>query len=214
VDLELSEKNIQTIYQYSIGKTEMFDSLDKNYQNLFLYYLNDSNSSSLREVITACAANCNWSNKKHGLDGFDKVTNKGKEIKPIICRTGEKKSGGNFNDMTSARYHSFKEENFNIVCSLFCNSRLMYVVEFPFSVINEHMKKRLEKILDDRKNGKEGRTTVSFSHTNYLDYSDLIIHYIDFKNIKQFDCVSKPHLNKLEEHAFKYDQRDLIQFFK
>jgi hypothetical protein len=221
MQIEFTEKNIEIICQYVIGNTTMFDLLDDDNKNLFLCYLNDSNSSSLREVITARVAKCNWSSKKHGLDGTDVKTNKGKEIKPKsgqstnLDKNGKKQKcggGGTFNDFTLKKCNQLKEENVDIICSLFYDSILMFVVEFPFSVISDFIENKLKNNLE--RTDLVRPRSVSFSHANYLNYPDLIVHYINIKNIKKTNCISKPHLKELENHFYKHERNDLVQFFK
>ena len=96
----LNQNNIKKITRYVIGEiTELGDEL---YTNLALSYLNDKNSSTLREAITADVCGYEWISEKLGYDAIDTSNNKFKEIKPKS--NWVKYSGnGNFSDLNRKR---------------------------------------------------------------------------------------------------------------
>ena len=83
----------------------------------------------------------------------------------------------------------------DVICSLFVNSRFVYIVEFPLEVIYEKLKLPIL-------NAKLGKRVVcSFG---YKDYDDdrLKIHYLNKELIHT--CVVKNHAKMLIE---KYDNQ-------
>lgn len=204
--MNLSESNINLAVNYCLGDTKSFDEKDEDFKNLFLYYLNDKNSSSIREVVTARVAGCDWLTEKHGLDAVDKVTGKSKEVKPRLWNEDTPSTGGgNFNDMTIERLEEFIKEDFGVICSIFGRNRLMYVVEFPITVISEHLR---EKILKT-KVGK--RVSPSFAYTNFMNSDKVKLHYFNETLMLQYGCVSDKHFKFIKSLE---NERNLIKFFE
>jgi hypothetical protein len=172
--MELSESNLMIATEFFVGDTTNFDKKDDDYKNLFLAYASDKNSSSIREAVTLNFLGYERYKSKHGADGIDKTTGREKEVKPRYFSTGGKgkaKIGGNFNDMTMELLDKKKE--FDIICSVFVDDRLILVVEFPISVIFE----KLKKPIIDAKLGK--RVVCPFSNTSFQDSSEMVIHHYD-----------------------------------
>ena len=187
--ISLNDSTLKLITDYYTGNTEAFDSKDPDFQNLLLFYVSDNNSSTLRELATLALIGYESNPSKHGHDGIDNDTKKLKEVKPRFIYDGEKVGGsGNFNDMTLELLDA--KRNMDVVCSLFCGNRLIYIVEFPLEVIYEHLKKPID-------NAKIGRRVVcGFSWKQY-DHRDLKIHYFDSITAMEKGCLSKPHYNML-----------------
>jgi hypothetical protein len=208
--MKLNEYNISLAYELVTGKDKEFVKRDSDYQNLMLSYLNDDNSSSLREAITCYVCGYVWNTKKHGVDAIDYKTKKPIECKPKIHKKTEKSKyctgGGCFNDMTLKRVEKYLELNVQMLCSIFSNNRLIYVVEFPFSEISQIIKDKMV----NRK--EESRSSPSFSYTNYMHLDNLKVHYFDLKSINKYECLSKQHLKLLLERI--HGKTDLLQFFK
>jgi hypothetical protein len=187
---QISEKNLNIITQYFLGNTEPFDSMDDDWKNLMLAYATDNNSSTVREAVTLHYLKYTSYTEKHGADGFDPTTNRQKEVKPKYVELGKKiSSSGNFNDMTMDLLEQKKD--YDIVCSLFAGYRLAYIVEFPISVIYEHLKKPIIKAKIVK------RVVCPFNYLNY-DSDQLIVHYLNKDIIKEQDCLSKKHMIMLE----------------
>lgn len=187
--MELSQKNLDIITQYFLGNTTLLDAMDDDYKNLMLSYATDNNSSTIRELTTLNFLGYKPYTQKHGADGYDPVTNKQIEVKPRYLEQGKISSSGNFNDMTMELLESKKD--FNIVCSLFSRNKLIYIVEFPISVIWEQLKKPIV-------NAKAGKRVVC--HFGYNHYSDdqLIVHYYNPVAVEEQSCLSKDHKKLLE----------------
>lgn len=190
----LSEKNLITVTEFFMGNLSPFEEKDEDYQNLLLTYATDNNSSTLRELSTMHYLKYKSFSEKLGPDGVNVETGRIKEVKPKSIFGGKKAgSSGNFNDMTLPLLE--KKKDYDIICSLFNDSRFVYIVEFPISVIYEKLK---VPIL----NAKPGKRVVcSF---NYKDYNcdELKVHYLNENLI--YKSVSKKHAEML---IAKYDNR-------
>ena len=173
----INQNNIKKITRYVIGEiTELGDEL---YTNLALSYLNDKNSSTLREAITADVCGYEWISEKLGYDAIDTSNNKFKEIKPKS--NWVKYSGnGNFSDLNRKRLIKMISDNSDVVCSLFNDSKLVIVFEFKLNQIYEKLNKQvIEKC---EKKGQDHVRSANFS-INDVD-GDIKVHYynVNFSN--------------------------------
>ena len=190
--MKLDKNDIQEVTEYCVGKSEIEPKILKWVQIL----LNDLNSSNLREAVTCNICNYDWIDTKKGYDAFDKETNSNIEIKPKLF-TGKRTDGsGNFSDLTMARIQNYENNLFNIVCSLFCNNRLMYVMEFPYNVISKFCRDKVYESCVVK--GNKYARCISFNYKHYLHSDKLKIHYIDMELIEKFECVNKKFLEQLK----------------
>jgi hypothetical protein len=187
--MNLSNKNLEIATQYFLGNTKALDVKDDDFKNLFLTFATDNNSSTIREQVTLHYLGYQPYQEKHGADGIDTKTGRQKEVKPRFLHAGKLGNSGNFNDMTLELLE--KKKDYDIVNSLFYQSHLVYIVEFPMSVIFEKLKKPIT-------NAKLGKRVVC--HFNYLDYNsdELQIHYYNKKVVDAMKCISNPHKIMLE----------------
>lgn len=137
---------------YLIGKSK--DTLIGILVDLLTIYINDKNSSTIREFITVTLAGYQHKESKIGYNGFKQdAFLPGKtikcEAKPKNVDTeefekykrGERKTspaklngGGNFTDYTPARLgRDKKEKDLNLLVSGFVDGKLIYIIEFPFN---------------------------------------------------------------------------------
>jgi hypothetical protein len=192
----INDCNIKRLFDYCSGKNIKFR--DENEENIYLSFMSDSNSY-MREAVTALAAGYQWNSEKLGDDALNTETNEPVEIKPKSHYSNYKtpsNGGGSFNDYTHERINKHKEKQLVVVCSLFSDNRLMYVLEFPFSVIYERLKEQVIKKIDIQ--GNKYCRTASFSWKDYIYSNNIKIHYIDFPSIKQHKCISKEFIKQLE----------------
>jgi hypothetical protein len=191
--METSNFNLKLATEYFMGNDTLFNQKDEDYQNLFLSYATDNNSSTIRELSTMYFLKYKSFHNKLGADGIDENTGRLKEVKPRSVTKKLSGGSGNFNDMTLELLE--KKKNMDVICSLFVDSRFVYIVEFPLEVIYDKLK---EPIV----NAKLGKRVVcSFS---YKDYNDdrLKIHYLNKDLIHT--SVVKNHANMLLE---RYDRK-------
>ena len=113
------------------------------FEELFHIYMNDSNSSTLREHITAEIAGCDPLPGKLGRDCIDRETKEEKEVKPKIYTNKATNGGGCFNDYTRLRYLKDIAVDLPIIQSLFVYGQLQYVVEYKFKTIAPVLDKQI-----------------------------------------------------------------------
>ncbi len=183
--------------QLMVSKSK--DNLISCLNDLLTVYMNDKNSSSLREFITVTVAGYKHNSAKLGYNGFKHSDEIG--AKPINCEAkpkniitegyNDKKSkpklnaDGSFNDYTYERLNKDIQENFNILCSGFIDGELHYILEFPFSVIADRMKYNLDnKFHGKRPNGVYLRSS-SFNFSHIENSSLLKVIYLDKEAIKR-----------------------------
>lgn len=210
----LNEYNINICYDYCTGNTKSFESLDENYINLLLTYVTDKNSSTIREAITCKAAGYKWLTEKHGMDAIDEKTGKLKEIKPTTnyAENSPSSGGGNFNDFRLERHQKYLNENYDILCSMFSHHRLIYVVEFPYSVIASHIEKNILRVMENQVKGNNTRCSPSFSYSDYINYPNLIVHYLDSRTARMYNAINRKHIEVLE--IINSQTNDITQFFE
>lgn len=112
------------------------------FSDLITMYVNDLNSSTLREMVTLVLAGYEGRAGKIGYNGY-KIDDSGKcidcEVKPKNVRShsdsgGKLNGGGNFTDYTWKRFEKDKEKNPNMLVSGFVDGKIIYIFEFPFNL--------------------------------------------------------------------------------
>lgn len=168
-------------------------------------YINDKNSSAIREFITVTGAGYKHKEGKIGYNGFKQDTFTLKcEAKPKNFDTkelekykrGERKSspeklngGGNFTDYTPARLKKHKhEKGLNMLVSGFVDGKLIYIIEFPF-IFPDFVKNLQMKILKWQRRLKGSKSikgqflrSASFNYKNFIKCPTLKIAYLLDKN--------------------------------
>lgn len=174
------------------------DAIIALFTDLLTTYINDKNSSTLREFITVVLAGYEHNTNKIGFNGF-KHTTTGKSIaceaKPKnvsnqdledyqsgIRKTFHKLRGnGNFTDYTWKRFSKDKKENLNMLVSGFVDGKLIYLLEFPF--ITQLFTNKLEAQLQNKfPNGDEVGYYLRGANFSYKDF-------IDSKELKTIYCT-------------------------
>lgn len=168
------------------------DNLIACLNDLLTAYINDKNSSSLREFVTVSIAGYEHNANKLGYNGYKHNSSIGGksvncEAKPKNIQTDgydDKKNKsklngeGGFNDYTHKRLDKDYNENLNLLCSGFIDGELQYILEFPFSAIKERLEIALKKLA-----GPYLRSaTFNFSH--YKVHNDLKIIYCNYESVK------------------------------
>jgi hypothetical protein len=201
-----------------IGKSK--DNLIGMLVDLLTMYINDKNSSTIREFITVTLAGYTHKEGKIGYNGFKQDTFvSGRtikcEAKPKNVDTeefekykrGERKTrpaklngGGNFTDYTPARLQKDKQEkNLNMLVSGFVDGKLIYIIEFPFKS-PDFIKNLNNKIKKWKSKMKGSRTTKGqFLRSADFDYKD----YIKSPGLKIVYLLSKSELEKYKDYMVK-----------
>lgn len=178
------------------------DNLISSLTDLLTAYINDKNSSSLREFITVIISGYQHNPKKLGYNGFKQNSTIGGkpiacEAKPKNIQTGgyeqrkikPKLNGeGGFNDYTIERFKKDSRENLNILSSGFIDGELQYILEFPFEIVA----KRLKKQLPEKRTIGTYTRMASFSFSHYGNYSKIKIVYLNKQSIEK----NKKYFNK------------------
>jgi hypothetical protein len=177
--------------EYLLGKSK--DNLIASLVDLITLYINDKNSSTLREFITVSVAGYEHNENKIGYNGFKQDSFSSAktfqcEAKPknidtnSISKTKKVLNGyGNYSDYTIARFKKDKKEkNLNILSSGFIDGKLIYIFEFPFNTkkLLDHLEKQLEKRFENVKDStNQYLRSANFDFRHFCDSPKLRIVY-------------------------------------
>lgn len=194
------------------------DSLISLFVDLLTMYINDKNSSTIREFLTVSIAGYEHNTKKIGFNGYRHSTTG----TPINCEAKPKNlctqdfydynagirttkpsklnGTGNFTDYTWSRLKRDKLSNLNMLVSGFIDGKLIYILEFPFNT--ESFVKNLEAQLERRfPNGDESGQflrSANFSFKNFCSTTSLKLVY----TLKPNEL--KNYSNYLNNELYKY----------
>ena len=220
---------------YSMGSDDFCARMASDYNKpelvgllsvLMTLYINDRNSSTLREFLTVSIAGYRHHEAKIGYNGY-KTIGAGKtvscEVKPKNIRRqdlkdyqeGRRKSspaklngGGTFNDYTWARLEKDKAAAPNILASGFVDGRLLYILEFPFNAPG--LVGRLEAQLSrDLPRGDVERRYVRgamFDYRDYLDDARLVYRAADLESFE--DCFNRAFHERILEMSAPPEVRE------
>jgi hypothetical protein len=204
----------QALSSYLVGKSK--DTLIAILLDLLTMYINDKNSSTIREYLTVTLSGYTHKEKKIGYNGFKQDSFSGKttncEAKPKNVDTNSSspsklKGYGNFSDYTFARLaKDLKEDSLNMLVSGFVDGRLIYIIEFPFSCPSfaDNLKKQLMKRFPGGKDiSTEYLRSASFDHRQFKDCDDLRIIFIAGKDelVKYKQYIVKDFYSFLEANT-------------
>lgn len=205
----------QELSNYLVGKSK--DTLIGMLLDLLTMYINDKNSSTIREFITVTMAGYTHKEGKIGYNGFkqDAFISGGTikcEAKPKNINTeefekyekGKRKTkpaklngGGNFTDYTPNRLEKDKKEKrLNMLVSGFIDGRLIYILEFPFN--SPDFIKNLERKIERWQEKLKGSKSVKgqFLRSADFDYKD----YINSSGLKVVYLLPKSELEKYRKY--------------
>lgn len=182
----------EALSTYLVGKSK--DTLIGVLVDLITMYINDKNSSTLREFITVTLAGYTHKEKKIGYNGFKQDAFSGKtincEAKPKNVDTNSKspdklKGYGNFSDYRFARLEKdTKEASLNMLVSGFVDGRLIYILEFPFShpaFVDNLKDQLLRRFPKGQDIPTEYLRSASFYYRDFIHCKDLKIVYVSNK---------------------------------
>ncbi|MEM4230747.1 MAG: hypothetical protein QXF25_02635 [Candidatus Pacearchaeota archaeon] len=197
----------QQLSSYLIGKSK--DTLIGILVDLLTMYINDKNSSTIREFITVSLAGYQHKQGKIGYNGFRQdAFIAGRtikcEAKPKNIDTeefekyarGERKTspaklngGGNFTDYTPTRLEKdTKEKDLNMLVSGFIDGKLIYIIEFPFNCPDfvKNLKMQIKKWQAKLKGSKSIKgqflRSATFDYKNFIRCPKLKIVFLLNKN--------------------------------
>jgi len=196
------------------------DQLISLFNSLITIYINDKNSSLLREYVTVSLAGYVPTNTKIGYNGFKQSVQIGGDIpceaKPQNLNTEDNKirknprrlnGGGNFTDYTHKRLLKDKKGNLNMLISGFVDGELIYVLEFPFNCYSfvKKLKGQLKKRFPDGDKLGEFLRSANFTFEHYKNCKTLKIIYLEKEKLEKhekhlsrkfFDFLSKKIKNE------------------
>lgn len=211
----LVNENLQkAILLYTVGApkalSEFLEGLSKptlvsTLIDFLTIYLNDKNSSRLRELVTLLV--CGWEpyEAKLGYNGYRLTFPEGPrewcEVKPQNSNNPKKKldGGGSFNDYTPERWENDKKANPTLLISGFVHGKLVYVLEAKFSCISEHLYQLLKKRFPETRQKGEYLRSASFSLKDYKDCEQLRLAYLRADWEAFADYLSRDLLNFLSQ---------------
>ncbi|MCJ7426674.1 MAG: hypothetical protein MUO17_06070 [Dehalococcoidales bacterium] len=206
-----STKPHKELNDYLIGKSK--DNLIGILVDLITMYINDKNSSTIREFITVTLAGYEHEAKKIGYNGYKHDTY-GKmlrcEAKPKNCDTNSEnlyklRGAGNFSDYTFARLKKDTlQDDLNMLVSGFVDGKLIYIIEFPFKC-PEFVENLRVQLLKRFPKGQD--ITNEYLRSAGFDYRDFtkcnerkIVYLLTKKELMQFKpYIIRDFYNFLEE---------------
>jgi hypothetical protein len=173
-------------------------ALDPLCEEMFLMYMSDVNSSTLREAITVLVAGYDPVAGKKGRDAVDVITGKPKEAKPKSYTPGKSSNGRCvFSDYTRERMNKDMEEDLDIIHSLFVGDRLAYVVEFNIRAPQPKLEEQIR--LECEAKGQRYVRSCHWTYKEWIHHPSTKIHYIDWNLINS----NKGCINKNMHKAFQ-----------
>jgi hypothetical protein len=160
---------MKTIREYKIAYTLTDVIHPSDEKEAFIYDLihesaNDKNSSSFREAVTKWMMGLEVSNTKLGYDDDYEAI----EVKPVNYTGAKKLQGsGNFSDLTWARHTKYIQDNVRMIISGFCAGKLLYIIEFNYSEIQDKLEKQLLVKLPNGDEKNKYVRSASFTHTDW-----------------------------------------------
>lgn len=197
----LSAREIETIAKYC---TQGSTSVSPEVVPWMISYLCDKNSSSVREGITAHICGYDWSQDKHHYDAGKRHPHNPDviipvEIKPKLFNGTTKNCGeGNFSDLQLKKVQQMKDDNLLMVVSLFAYTRLVYVIEFPFSAIHDRIYKFVKNKIEL---GNRYCRNAIFGYNDYINCEEFRIVYLDKPRLLGYNCTNKPFTKALLARA-------------
>lgn len=207
--------------------------LDKSKENiiscftdLLTTYINDKNSSTLREFITVTIGGYKHHEGKLGYNGYRQstiisATNDYEfcEVKPknfdsnelAKYYSGKRKNkpaklngGGNFTDYCHKRIDKNKIDNPNMLVSGFVDGRLIYIIEFPFNSPSfvAYLQKQVNARFPNGDISGQYIRSVAFDYKVYINDNPTIRVFVDKQELLHYDdCIAKELFNKLKDFA-------------
>ncbi len=178
----------QDVVQFLHGLSK--DTLASTLTDLLTQYINDRNSSTLREWLTLTVAGYTPIEEKLGYNGYRMAGIGAKkeycEVKPVNVYRKEDgawsrklNGGGNFSDYTPERLKKDLSQNLWMLTSGFAEGKLLYVLRFPFFCLREHLEQVLKRQFGGtrRPRGQYLRK-ASFSYRNFSNCPQLEVKFV------------------------------------
>jgi hypothetical protein len=173
------------------------DNLIAIFTDLLTIYINDKNSSTLREYITTTICGYKHNENKIGYNGYRQSAISGKtevcEVKPKNVESSNIKrklnGGGNFTDYTWDRYNKDAKNNPNMLISGFIDGKLIYIFEFSFNIksFKNKLKKQLEKKFPNKiRNEGDFLRSASFDYRDFINDKNKLIYLLNKEDLQKY----------------------------
>jgi hypothetical protein len=195
----------EIVLKYSHGDTEL-ESVkidEEHFKELLIKYLNDKNSSTLRQDVMCEVAGVKSNPNKLGYDGEDTTD----EMKPKNVRTTNPKlkkldGCGNYTDMTFKRHKAFYDQDAKIHVGGFIDGEHVFQLSVPYREMSEHFENQLKKRLPNGDQPTQYLRSMNFSLTQIKKCKNVSLTYITQKLESYRGHITKPlytYLTKLQE---------------
>lgn len=189
------------------------DTVISSLTDLLTEYVNDKNSSSLREFLTVRMAGYEHSTEKVGYNGY----RHDRAGKPVYCeakpknvpasseRAKRKLNGsGNFTDYTRERFEKSLRQNPYMLVSGFIGGKIAYLLGFPFcdEDFTLRLRDQLDKHYEKLKPGTRGvfLRSAHFSFKDFINSPNLKVFHADLDFLRKNEhVVSKTFLKSLDQ---------------
>lgn len=177
------------------------DQLIALFNDLLTGYINDKNSSSIREIIVVTISGYTHNDMKIGYNGYRQSSAIGAkpiscEVKPKNINTEDNKNRksknkhngqGNFTDYTHKRLAKDLKENLNMLIAGFINGELIFILEFPFNHKNftAKLKNQLKKRFPKGDKPGEFLRSANFSFEDYSKCKNLKLIYLNKESLEK-----------------------------
>jgi hypothetical protein len=181
----------EIVIKYSHGDVNLSSvEIDKShFMDLLKKYLNDKNSSTLRQDIMCEVAGVKPSNEKLGYDGQNSVD----EMKPKNFDTNNPKSKkldgrGNYSDMTFKRHNTFCDQDAQIHIGGFVDGKHIFQLKVPYREMRHHFESQLNKRLPNGDEPTQYLRSMNFSLTQIIKCNNVTLTYIrqDLENYRVY----------------------------
>lgn len=202
----MNKSQLKTIKNYSQGLIsidQLKESVGDFGTNILLEYLNDKNSSNLRQIVVCETIGLVNNINKMGYDSH----NSNDEIKPKNLSSLQKKrldAGGNYSDLTWKRHYKYIEDNVHIHVAGFIDGNLIFIIKFPYRDLSLHFERLLRiKFPNGDKKGYYLRT-AAFSFHTIKNSANLQIEFIR----KDLHAYVNHIQNDLYDFLIKHSKND------
>jgi len=145
--------HLNLITEYSKGditREKLIEINGESYVNLLDLYLNDLNSSRLRQDITCHILGFKVNENKLGYDSSESndeikpknVSTKNPKVKKLDC-------GGSYSDLTHKRHAKYISDNAIIHIAGFVDGYLQYIIKVPYIDLQYHFQRILDSKLPE-----------------------------------------------------------------
>ena len=193
------------IVKYSHGDSD-FSSIkidELHFMELLDKYLNDKNSSTLRQDVMCSVAGLVSSTEKLGYDGVGGAN----EMKPKNVQTTNPKAKkldgvGNYTDMTFKRHHSFCDQDAQIHIGGFVDGKHVFQITVPYREMRVHFEDQLKRRLPNGDQPTQYLRSMSFSLAQIKKCNNVLLTYLTQDLEDYRGHITKPlytYLTKLQE---------------